>query len=427
MDPGLFNTPDYFDLLKTTATTASGSVKDSFHFSQNTQEYNDSFIRGISFGYGMSLRAVSTAPPREFIVWDVVADSSAGRAGVRRSQRVVEVDGEDFVNGNNVDILNAGLFPEFDNEAHAFVLEAFDRSSRISVNLVTSAAVPAQPVKSVTVLPTATGNVGYMHFNTHNAVSEQALVEAFELLEAEGVSDLVLDLRYNGGGFLTIAAQVGYMIAGSANIDGQFFERLIFNDKHTQFDPVTGRRLEPAPFVNETVNISGNFSSGQLLPTLNLSRVFVLSGSRTCSASESIINSLRGIDVEVVLIGGKTCGKPYGFYPFDNCGTTYFSVHFAGENAKNFGEYSDGFKAANDSDPGGVTLPGCLVADDLTREFGDPSEAMLAAALQYRQDESCPPIAKSKSAKLAYVRKDGEAEVEVPSGFAFENIKIMNR
>ncbi|PCK01280.1 MAG: peptidase, partial [Alteromonadaceae bacterium] len=201
----------------------------------------------------------------------------------------------------------------------------------------------------------------------------------------------------------------------------------IFNDKHTQFDPVTGRRLEPAPFVNETVNISGNFSSGQLLPTLNLSRVFVLSGSRTCSASESIINSLRGIDVEVVLIGGKTCGKPYGFYPFDNCGTTYFSVHFAGENAKNFGEYSDGFKAANDSDPGGVTLPGCLVADDLTREFGDPSEAMLAAALQYRQDESCPPIAKSKSAKLAYVRKDGEAEVEVPSGFAFENIKIMNR
>ncbi|PCJ99218.1 MAG: peptidase, partial [Alteromonadaceae bacterium] len=137
MDPGLFNTPDYFDLLKTTATTASGSVKDSFHFSQNTQEYNDSFIRGISFGYGMSLRAVSTAPPREFIVWDVVADSSAGRAGVRRSQRVVEIDGEDFVNGNNVDVLNAGLFPEFDNEAHTFVLEAFDRSSRISVNLVT--------------------------------------------------------------------------------------------------------------------------------------------------------------------------------------------------------------------------------------------------------------------------------------------------
>ena len=76
---------------------------------------------------------------------------------------------------------------------------------------------------------------------------------------------------------------------------------------------------------------------GVALPSLNLSRVFILATGSTCSASEAIVNRLRGIDVEVVLIGDTTCGKPYGFYPTDNCGTTYFTVQFAGANAKGLG------------------------------------------------------------------------------------------
>ena len=60
----------------------------------------------------------------------------------------------------------------------------------------------------------------------------------------------------------------------------------------------------------------------------------MLTGDNTCSASESIINSLRGIGVEVIQIGLTTCGKPYGFYPQDNCGTTYFSIEFKGVNAQ---------------------------------------------------------------------------------------------
>ena len=58
----------------------------------------------------------------------------------------------------------------------------------------------------------------------------------------------------------------------------------------------------------------------------------------TCSASESIINGLRGVNVQVIQIGSTTCGKPYGFYPEDNCGTTYFSIQFKGVNAAGFGE-----------------------------------------------------------------------------------------
>ena len=129
---------------------------------------------------------------------------------------------------------------------------------------------------------------------------------------------------------------------------------------------------------------------GQPLPTLNLPRVFVLTGPTTCSASESIINSLRGVDVEVIQIGSTTCGKPYGFYPQDNCGTTYFTIEFKGVNAQGFGDYTDGFAPTNAPGLGGTRVPGCSVADDFTHALGDPAEARLAAALAYRLGPGCP-------------------------------------
>ncbi len=102
-------------------------------------------------------------------------------------------------------------------------------------------------------------------------------------------------------------------------------------------------------------------TAGQALPALNLSRVFVLTTASTCSASEAIINSLQGVNVQVIQVGSTTCGKPYGFYPADNCGVTYFSIQFQGVNAKNFGDYPDGFTPQNTIAVQGVLLPGCSV------------------------------------------------------------------
>jgi carboxyl-terminal processing protease len=134
----------------------------------------------------------------------------------------------------------------------------------------------------------------------------------------------------------------------------------------------------------------------------------VLSTSRTCSASESVINGLRGIDVEVIQIGSTTCGKPYGFYPDDNCGETYFTIQFQGVNDKGFGEYPDGFAPSNTSTANAVKVNGCAVADDFSRELGDTSEAMLAAALSYRANGTCP-LPPPASISVAGVSIDGEA------------------
>jgi hypothetical protein len=245
------------------------------------------------------------------------------------------------------------------------------------------------------------GLVGYLLFNDHIATAEEGLVDAVEELAAAGIDELVLDIRYNGGGFLAIASELAYMIAGDAPTAGRTFEEIEFNDKHPSTDPVTGQPLTPMPFFNTTRNFS--LPSGQPLPTLNLSRVVVLTGPNTCSASEAIMNSLEGVDVEVIQIGGTTCGKPYGFYPTDNCGTTYFTIQFRGVNDKGFGDYTDGFSPEDATTPA-TPLPGCAVLDDFEHALGDPLEQRFQAALTYLEDQSCPTAsasARSDRSKIA--------------------------
>jgi hypothetical protein len=243
-------------------------------------------------------------------------------------------------------------------------------------------------VQHVRTVPTATGPVGYLSFTDHIATAELGLIDAIGALRAAAVTDLVLDLRYNGGGFLDIASELAYMIAGPGRTGGRTFESIQFSDKHPATNPVTRAPLVPVPFHSTARGFSAPF--GQALPTLDLPRVFVLTGVGTCSASESVINALRGIDVQVIQVGSTTCGKPYGFYPADNCGTTYFSIQFKGVNALGFGDYSDGFSPINSAGDVTTAVPGCSVTDDFTHALGDPLEARLAAALRYREGLGCP-------------------------------------
>ncbi len=390
-DPSLYgSTLDYFNLLKTGASTTSGQPKDKFHFTYDTDDWIALSQGGVSAGYGASFEILAPAPPRRIVV-SYVEVSSGAFGDLQRGDEVLLVDGQDAVNGGTtaiVNALNAGLFPDDLNETHTFRVRGVNGVIR-DVTLV-SQQVTSDPVPLVDVLPTASGDVGYLLFNDHIATAEAELESAISTLRTAGVTDLILDLRYNGGGYLDIASEAAYMIANPTLTSGRTFEKLVFNDKHPTTDPVTGRALTPTPFHTTSQGFSG--ASGRTLPNLALGRVYIITGPGTCSASESIINSLRGVNVQVYLIGSTTCGKPYGFYPTDNCGTTYFSIQFRGENNANFGDYSDGFSPANTAANAGVTVAGCSVADDFTRELGDATERRLAAALSFRasNNQVCP-------------------------------------
>jgi hypothetical protein len=400
-DPGAY--PDvvsYFDVLKTPALTASGMPKDRFHFWWPTDAWQALAQSGVEAGYGAQWVILANYPPRRVVAAYVEAASPAANAGIGRGTEVLYVDGADLVYGNDVDTLNAGLFPSSAGERHTLTVR--DASGIRPVTL-TSANVESTPVPNVRTIATGSGDVGYVLFNDHVATSEAGLVAAIQQLRDAQVSDLVLDLRYNGGGYLYIASELAYMIAGSARTAGKTFEQLVFNDRYGTRDPYTGEALAPIPFIDTTLGFS--IPSGAALPSLDLGRVFVLTGSGTCSASESIMNGLRGAGIHVIQVGSTTCGKPYGFVPEDNCGTTYFAIQFQGVNAEGFGSYGDGFSPGGTGPAG---LPGCAVADDFTYALGDAAEARLAAALAYRATGSCYGPAASALALRIAPAEDGE-------------------
>ncbi|MBE0626983.1 MAG: hypothetical protein IH606_19450 [Burkholderiales bacterium] len=239
---------------------------------------------------------------------------------------------------------------------------------------VSSATFNTSPLIVDRVLPaTTTGYLAYNSFAT--PIGELQLADAFKRFAAAGVTDLVVDLRYNGGGFIDIAAQLGFMVTGQLQTGGKVFEALVYNDKRN-----ADRRN--VAFRDTVSDLFGNGArAGEPLSTLNLRRIAVLASASTCSASESFINALRGIDVEVVLVGATTCGKPYGFAQSNNCTLAFFDLEFEGRNDKGAATPVTGIPAT------------CAATDDLDHALGDPAEHMLATAIAYQLTGRCPAAA----------------------------------
>ena len=215
-------------------------------------------------------------------------------------------------------------------------------------------------------------NVGYVLFNDHHEGAQDAIISAFTQLQTANVQDLVLDMRYNRGGYLYIAQTAASMVTSADNA-GRTFEQLRYNDKRPE-----ETRAGVFPFLSTLQRQEKIYPRGFAQPQLALQRLYVLTSGLTCSASESIVNGLRGIDVEVILVGSTTCGKPYGFQRKDNCGMALFPIEFQGYNARGFGDYSAGF------------APTCAVTDDGVTALGATDEPLLAAALAHADTGACP-------------------------------------
>ena len=354
-DPACCSTPEYFELMRTFETTPSGNPKDKFSGSVNTKEFIDS-QRGLDFGYGFILRRYEEG----IFILHVEPNSPADNAGLRRGMLISEIDGTPTDSIPNEQLISA-LFPSAP-ERHEFTIRVFGESQARSVTMISEEIVKTPVLWEVLENRISGHRVGYMLFNEHISPAEAGLINAVRNFASEDIDEMVLDLRYNRGGLVVIASRLAFMIAGPRATANKVFDALVHNGKLPPIDPF--------PFISQSTN-------DLPLPSLDLERVFILTGPNTCSASEAIINGLRGIDVEVVLIGATTCGKPYGSIPEDNCGTTYSLIQFRGVNDKGFGSYEDGFR------------PTCSVRDDVLRQLGDSQEARLREAITYMLTGEC--------------------------------------
>lgn len=356
---GVRSVANYFYDSLTTLKTASGTAVDKFSFLIDTASWNG-FVGSTDLGYGWMVKSSSATGSRVITVSYVYPGTPAKSSGIQRGDQIISIDGAlaTDTSAQASALFAEGLSPTR-AASHTFVL------SRAGVTLTQTLLASAVNLQQAEykVLPTSGGKLGYLLFNSHVPGAENILVQAMTDFKQQGITDLVVDMRYNSGGYLAIANALAYSVAGSARAQGQTFEMARFSDKRSA--------------ENYAMKFSNMGLGNQVYPLLNLAKIYVLVTGSTCSASESFINGLRGVNVQVELIGTTTCGKPYGFYPQDNCGLTYAGMELEGVNAKGEGGFSDGM------------APQCAANDDLSHPLGDPTEGMLSVALKRMQGLSC--------------------------------------
>ena len=342
---------------------------------------------GVKMGYGIDWIAESYEDGTAVIIVKDIAKASPYFGKITRGDVLLEFDGMDmypFLEASEeaIDVQNSLLSPQ-PGDIHSAVFYSAATKEKIDLELIAE-AIPHPAVPRYQTISSTDGQLGYLQFDAHIEKSENELINAIGALKDAGIDDLVLDLRYNPGGLLEIASKLAYMIAGPENTRGNTFMDILYNHKYGELDAFTKEPVQPMPFYDTT-------EDSKALPSLDLRRVFVLIGPETCSASEAIINGLKGVGVDVFLFGSTTCGKPFGFTYVENCGTAYGLMMFKGKNNNGFGDYETGFS------PSGAAvelaediLPGCLAQDDPSFALGDAQEPLLAAALHFREHQACP-------------------------------------
>jgi C-terminal processing protease CtpA/Prc len=324
---------------------------DRFSYITDAAEFDSLYNEGQYLGYGFSYLKLDA----EGRVWVrfIYDDSPAGRAGLQRGDEILSIDGR-LVS----DIIDAdewsGIFgPDEEGYPLELIVRKADDSTT-TLNLQ-KAVVNVNTVLYHSVIDQGADRFGYLVFKSFLHTSDAELEQVFGEFKLAAVNKVIIDLRYNGGGSVSVARNLGSYLHGDFSA-GDIFTRLEYNDK------------------NPLASYSYQFI--EMMDALQPEQVLVIATAETCSASEMVINGLEPF-VDVRVIGGTTCGKPVGMNEFEFCGKAFLPVTFAASNHTGNGEYFDGLPAD------------CPASDDLSVDFGQIEDPMLAEALFLSQNNQC--------------------------------------
>lgn len=332
---------------------------DRYSFSQDSAQFTQFFAEGTRTGYGYSL-AFADATRTALQVRSVEFAGPAAAAGLKRGDTVLSIDSlspASIASGELRSVTTSGITRTF---------SLADASGTPRAVAIVSSNFPLASVVSDKIFTSANGaKVGYLAYQEFSPSSITALGAVFNRFRDAGVTELIVDLRYNGGGSVAVARALASLIGGT-QLDGQIFAKIRFNAQNTN--------------SNFDYRFTASPASLPAAPLEGLTQVIFITSPNTASASELVINALAPFK-KVVNIGAATFGKPYGFQPRSACNTVYSAVNFETFNAADVGRYTSGLAAT------------CNVTDDLSKALGDPTERRTAAALGFIQTNACPVVA----------------------------------
>ncbi|GAA4199103.1 S41 family peptidase [Pedobacter jeongneungensis] len=325
----------------------------------------------------------------------VYAGSPAAAAGLTRGDKIKRVNGRVVSRASSaeLDYLNNAIFG--DNAAVTLTIEKNKVSSDVTV---TRGTYNINPVLYTNTYTVGAKKIGYIVFNSFTTNAVPALDAAFAKFTTDGVTELVVDLRYNGGGSVATSETFTNLIAPPSQNGKVMYTTywtktmqdgaatILQNQKfYAKGNDGVTRLYSYADYSYKPTLAAGNQESFAKRGTLNgLTRVYFLVTGGTASASELLINNLKPV-IDVKLIGKTTYGKPVGFFSIRIDKNDLYIPQFQTKNQLDQGNYFSGMTVDKD------------VADDLSKDFGDPSEKMLAQALYYSANNNFTALARDNN------------------------------
>ena len=392
LDPAPYGTvDDYIDAL--TATARAQGRDRFFTYITSIAEENAFINSGQSAGFGIRLALASGS---RLFVTEAFEGAPGLAAGIDRGTEILAIGTSSgnlrtvssiLASEGGAGITNA-LGPNTAGTTRVLRIADAGGTREVSVAKTDFELLPVSTRYGARIIDDGGRRVGYVNLRTFIGTADPALRNAFAQFRAEGITEIIVDFRYNGGGLVRIADLMGDLLGGNRAASDVFSYTAFRPEKAAQYDET--RRFQP--------------NSDAVSPT----RIAFIGTGGTASASELVINSfIPYLDTNVALVGTNTFGKPVGQVGIDRaaCDDRLRIVAFATQNAARQGAYYNGLA--------GVMPATCQAPDDITRPLGDPQEASIARALDFLAGRSCTPISAGLAAQRLRVAEP-ERELLTP-------------